>query len=91
MFKRTLLLLTCGLCLVGCGNKYSNLCEENGLDSYTCNKIIDEYKDLGEQVVEAMIRGEGEIQRKNDELSQQFKESYEQASQYHQQQFHSQR
>ena len=91
MFKKCLLMVVCALSLVGCGNKYSNLCEENGLDSYTCNKIVDEYKDLGEQVVEAMIRGEGEIQRRNDELSQQFEERYEQASQYNQQQFHSQR
>lgn len=91
MFKKCLLMVVCALSLVGCGNKYSNLCEENGLDSYTCNKIVDEYKDLGEQVVEAMIRGEGEIQRRNDELSQQFEDNYEQASQYHQQQFHSQR
>ena len=91
MFKKCLLMVVCALCLVGCGNKYSNLCEKNGLDSYTCNKIVNEYKDLGEQVVEAMIRGEGEIQRKNDELSQQFEDRYEQASQYHQQQFHSQR
>lgn len=91
MFKKCLLMVVCALSLVGCGNKYSNLCEENGLDSYTCNKIVNEYKDLGEQVVEAMIRGEGEIQRRNDELSQQFEERYEQASQYLQQQFHSQR
>lgn len=91
MFKKCLLMVVCALGLVGCGNKYSNLCEENDLDSYTCNKIVDEYEDLGEQVVEAMIRGEGEIQRKNDELSQQFENRYEQSSQYHQQQFHSQR
>lgn len=91
MFKKCLLMVVCALSLVGCGNKYSNLCEENGLDSYTCNKIVDEYKDLGEQVVEAMIRGEGEIQRRNDELYQQATESYEQGLQYHQQQFHSQR
>jgi hypothetical protein len=91
MFKKCLLMVVCALSLVGCGNKYSNLCEENGLNSYTCNKIVDEYKDLGEQVVEAMIRGEGEIQRRNQELYQQATESYEQGLQYHQQQFHSQR
>ena len=91
MFKKSLLILTCGLCLVGCGNKYSKLCDDNNLSDYTCNKIVNEYEDLGEQVVEAMIRGEGEIQRRNQELYQQATESYEQGLQYHQQQFHSQR
>ena len=89
--RKIIFIMLVALCLVGCGNKYSNLCEENDLNSRTCNEIVNEYEDLGEQVVEAMIRGEGEIQRRNDELSQQFEDRYEQASQYHQQQFHSQR
>lgn len=70
MFKKCLLMVVCTLSLVGCGNKFSDDCKNAGLSGSECRKIVNEYSELGEDVVKAVIRGEGKLKQEKIEWYQ---------------------